>query len=158
MTKIFAWSSGSSSIMILAKIKILVILVNNNLTSITLEGTYTGLINYSILKFIDQRYAHTIAYICFCCEPSERHRTRLVDFSRIWHSNLKHHDHGISMIMSFVIHTDHLTSIKQIPILNDITINALLLPCFVPEPVPIPARIMTEQSFPFFFLNLLLAP
>lgn len=116
MTKIFAWSSGSNSIMILAKVKILVILVNNNLTSITLEGTYTPLINYSILKLIDN-IRLTIAYMYFCCEPSERYCTRLVDFSRIWHSNLKHHDRIISMIMSFVIHTNHLTSIKQIPIL-----------------------------------------
>ena len=54
MTKIFAWSSGSNSIMILAKIKILVILVNNNLTSITLEGTYTPLINYSILNHVTE--------------------------------------------------------------------------------------------------------
>jgi hypothetical protein len=118
MTKIFAWSSGSNSIMILAKIKIkiLVILVNNNLTSITLEGTYTPLINYSILKLID-KILRAIAYMYFCCEPSERYCTRLVDFSRIWHSNLKHHDCTISRTMSFVIHTNHLTSIKQIPIL-----------------------------------------
>ena len=62
------------------------------------------------------------------------------------------------MIMSFVIHTNTSNQHKADSDPNDITINALLLPCFVPEPVPIPARIMTEQSFPLFFLDLLLAP